>query len=173
MISGIASTVLLALFVGGWVWLWRPSRRDTLEAAAQLPLDDERLSESLDEMIERRVKFLTDYQDKAYAGRYVALVDKVRQAEARKAPGSTKLTEAVARYYFNIRDGAHGMRDDEGSDFDSLDTAARLKFGTDRVAKGDTSDGVIEVRDERGRRVCTHQSVDGDRLERLTVTGPA
>ncbi|GGA80903.1 indolepyruvate ferredoxin oxidoreductase [Arenimonas soli] len=69
---------------------------------AALPLDDERLSESLDEMIERRVKFLTDYQDKAYAGRYVALVDKVRQAEARKAPGSTKLTEAVARYYFKL-----------------------------------------------------------------------
>ena len=67
-----------------------------------LPLDDERLSSSLDEMIERRVKFLTDYQDKAYAGRYVALVDKVRQAEARKAPGSTRLTEAVARYYFKL-----------------------------------------------------------------------
>ncbi|PRH82463.1 indolepyruvate ferredoxin oxidoreductase family protein [Arenimonas caeni] len=67
-----------------------------------LPLDDERLSVNLDEMIERRVKFLTDYQDKAYAGRYVALVDKVRQAEARKAPGSTKLTEAVARYYFKL-----------------------------------------------------------------------
>jgi len=67
-----------------------------------LPMDDERLSESLDEMIERRVKFLTDYQDKAYAGRYVALVDKVRQAEARKAPGSTGLTEAVARYYFKL-----------------------------------------------------------------------
>ncbi|WP_295364923.1 indolepyruvate ferredoxin oxidoreductase family protein [Arenimonas sp.] len=67
-----------------------------------LPLDDERLSTSLDEMIERRVKFLTNYQDKAYAGRYVALVDKVRQAESRKAPGSTRLTEAVARYYFKL-----------------------------------------------------------------------
>jgi indolepyruvate ferredoxin oxidoreductase len=67
-----------------------------------LPLDDERLSRNLDETIERRVKFLTDYQDTAYAGRYVALVDKVRQAEARKAPGSTALTEAVARYYFKL-----------------------------------------------------------------------
>ncbi|HLU12843.1 MAG TPA: indolepyruvate ferredoxin oxidoreductase family protein, partial [Arenimonas sp.] len=66
------------------------------------PLDDERISESLDEMIERRAAFLTDYQDKAYAGRYLALVDKVRQAEARRLPGSTKLTEAVARYYFKL-----------------------------------------------------------------------
>ena len=65
-------------------------------------LDDENLSQSLDELIDRRVKFLTDYQNKAYAGRYVALVDKVRQAEARKAPGSTQLTEAVARYYFKL-----------------------------------------------------------------------
>ncbi len=29
-------------------------------------------------------------------------MDKVRQAEARKAPGSTALTEAVARYYFKL-----------------------------------------------------------------------
>jgi indolepyruvate ferredoxin oxidoreductase len=65
-------------------------------------LDDEAISQSLDEVIERRVKFLTDYQDKAYAGRYVALVDKVRQAEARKAPGSTELTAVVARYYFKL-----------------------------------------------------------------------
>ncbi|HEU0153999.1 MAG TPA: indolepyruvate ferredoxin oxidoreductase family protein [Arenimonas sp.] len=65
-------------------------------------LDDEAISQSLDELIERRVKFLTDYQDKAYAGRYVALVDKVRQAEARKADGSTALTAAVARYYFKL-----------------------------------------------------------------------
>jgi indolepyruvate ferredoxin oxidoreductase len=75
------------------------------EAPAQAQaatLDDEVLSTTLDETIERRVKFLTDYQDRAYAGRYVALVDKVRQAEARKASGSTALTEAVARYYFKL-----------------------------------------------------------------------
>jgi indolepyruvate ferredoxin oxidoreductase len=48
------------------------------------------------------VKFLTDYQDRAYAGRYVALVDSVRQAEQRKAPGSTALATAVAKYYFKL-----------------------------------------------------------------------
>src|SRR5690606_5911894 len=74
-----------------------------LEAAGLAgPQDAERISESLDEMIERRAAFLTDYQDKAYAGRYLALVDTVRQAEARKLPGSTTLTEAVARYYFKL-----------------------------------------------------------------------
>ena len=66
------------------------------------PLQDLALSGSLDEVVERRVRFLTEYQDRAYAGRYVALVDTVRQAEQRKAPGSTALAEAVAKYYFKL-----------------------------------------------------------------------
>jgi indolepyruvate ferredoxin oxidoreductase len=64
--------------------------------------DSQRLSESLDEMIDRRAKFLTDYQDAAYAKRYVDFVAKVRAAEAVKQPGATDLTEAVARYYFKL-----------------------------------------------------------------------
>jgi indolepyruvate ferredoxin oxidoreductase len=75
-------------------------------AAAALPAaaksDSQRLSESIDELIERRVKFLTDYQDAAYAQRYSALVAKVRDAEGRVMPGITELTEAVARYYFKL-----------------------------------------------------------------------
>ncbi len=74
-------------------------------AAAAIPgkkPDSQRLSGSLDEMIERRVKFLTDYQDAAYAQRYAALVAKVGAAEARVMPGITELTEAVARYYFKL-----------------------------------------------------------------------
>jgi indolepyruvate ferredoxin oxidoreductase len=69
---------------------------------AFLPLDDARLSRSLDEVISRRVKFLTDYQNAAYAKRYADFVAKVRAAEADKAPGSTDLTEAVARYAFKL-----------------------------------------------------------------------
>ena len=67
-----------------------------------LPLDDSRLSRSLDEIIKRRIEFLTDYQDKAYADRYLALVNQVRAAEDRRVSGSTDLTEAVARYYFKL-----------------------------------------------------------------------
>ncbi|OPZ10592.1 MAG: indolepyruvate ferredoxin oxidoreductase [Alphaproteobacteria bacterium ADurb.BinA280] len=61
-----------------------------------------KLSESLDEMIERRTKFLTDYQDAAYAKTYSDFVAFVRQAEGAKLPGKTALTEAVARYYFKL-----------------------------------------------------------------------
>ena len=40
MVSGIVTGVLLALFVGGWAWLWRPARKAELDAAARMPLDD-------------------------------------------------------------------------------------------------------------------------------------
>ncbi|HWI23596.1 MAG TPA: DUF6537 domain-containing protein, partial [Lysobacter sp.] len=69
---------------------------------AFLPLDDARLSRSLDEVIARRVAFLTDYQHAAYARRYADFVANVRAAEQAKAPGSTDLTEAVARYAFKL-----------------------------------------------------------------------
>jgi indolepyruvate ferredoxin oxidoreductase len=66
------------------------------------PLDDAAVSRTLDEEIARRVAFLTDYQNAAYANRYKALVDKVHAAEQQKSPGFTSLTEAVARYAFKL-----------------------------------------------------------------------
>jgi len=75
-------------------------------AAAAVPPTDkpdtQRLSESLDELIDRRAKFLTEYQDAAYAKRYVDFVANVRRIEGARQPGSTELTEAVARYYFKL-----------------------------------------------------------------------
>jgi len=61
-----------------------------------------RLSQSLDETIERRVAFLTGYQNAAYAARYRALVEKVKAAELARAPGKRGLAEAVARYLFKL-----------------------------------------------------------------------
>jgi indolepyruvate ferredoxin oxidoreductase len=69
---------------------------------AFLPLDDARLSRSLDEVIARRIAFLTEYQNAKYARRYSDFVAKVRAVEATKAPGSTDLSEAVARYFFKL-----------------------------------------------------------------------
>lgn len=40
MVSGIVTALLLALFVGGWVWVWRPERKSEFDEAAQLPLAD-------------------------------------------------------------------------------------------------------------------------------------
>ncbi|WP_372528730.1 DUF6537 domain-containing protein, partial [Piscinibacter sp.] len=55
---------------------------------------------NLDDMIAKRVEFLTDYQNAAYAAQYRSAVDTVRAAEAPLK--SSKLTEAVARYLFKL-----------------------------------------------------------------------
>jgi len=70
--------------------------------AAFAPLDDAHLSRSLDEVITRRAAFLADYQNARYAKRYTDFVSKVRAAESAKAPGSSDLSEAVARYFFKL-----------------------------------------------------------------------
>ena len=54
----------------------------------------------VDELLAKRVEFLTDYQNADYAAQYRAFVEKVRAAEA--PLGSTRLTEAVARYLFKL-----------------------------------------------------------------------
>ena len=56
---------------------------------------------SVDELVARRVDFLTGYQDAAYAARYRAAVERVRQAEAALGSG-TAFSEAVARYLFKL-----------------------------------------------------------------------
>jgi hypothetical protein len=67
----------------------------------------------------------------------------------------------VARYYFDIQERAQVVHDDEGAEFVSLDAAVQgaarsaAEIGTGRLAKGDTSDVVIEVRDGGGERVVT------------------
>jgi indolepyruvate ferredoxin oxidoreductase len=56
---------------------------------------------SVDELVKRRVEFLTGYQDAAYAQRYQAFVERVRAAETPLGEG-TALSEAVARYLFKL-----------------------------------------------------------------------
>jgi len=68
--------------------------------ASVIPIG-QHLSRDLGELVERRTKFLTDYQDAAYASRYRDLVRKVEEMEKAKT-SSTKLTEAVARYYAKL-----------------------------------------------------------------------
>ncbi|WP_291695095.1 indolepyruvate ferredoxin oxidoreductase family protein [Bradyrhizobium sp.] len=59
-------------------------------------------TKTLDEEITLRAAFLRDYQDQAYAARYVAAVDKVRSAEAAALPSSTALTATVAKNLFKL-----------------------------------------------------------------------
>ena len=57
---------------------------------------------TLDGLVARRAEFLGAYQDQGYADSYTALVTRVRDAEARVAPGESRLGEAVAVNLFKL-----------------------------------------------------------------------
>ena len=60
------------------------------------------MSETLDEVIQRRAAFLREYQNRSYAARYLSAVQAVREAEERAVPGSTTVSEAAARNLFKL-----------------------------------------------------------------------
>ncbi len=57
--------------------------------------------QTLDDLVSRRIELLTAYQDAAYASQYKAFVDQVRAQEEKLGKG-TRLTEAVARYFYKL-----------------------------------------------------------------------
>jgi indolepyruvate ferredoxin oxidoreductase len=61
-----------------------------------------KIAETLDEIIERRARFLEGYQNAAYAQRYRDRIATVREAETKAAPGSTLVAEAAARNLFKL-----------------------------------------------------------------------
>jgi indolepyruvate ferredoxin oxidoreductase len=63
--------------------------------------EDRGVSESLDEMIARRIEFLTQYQNAAYARRYAERVSRIRETEVARV-GHTALTEAAVRALFKL-----------------------------------------------------------------------
>ena len=101
-LNGEAVKMNLAAFEWGRRAAAEPSRMVELMSQLSKPTESRQLSQTLDEVIERRVAFLTEYQNSAYAARYRSLVDRVQQAEARAVPGSTALTDSVARSLFKL-----------------------------------------------------------------------
>jgi indolepyruvate ferredoxin oxidoreductase len=89
--AGIAAAPVASAFVGA-----------DLTATAAAFIGEGTLAKSLDETIALRAKFLTEYQNAAYAMDYSAFVRKVRTAEAQQTPGQSELSEAVARYLFKL-----------------------------------------------------------------------
>jgi indolepyruvate ferredoxin oxidoreductase len=57
---------------------------------------------TLDEMIARRVAFLTDYQNAAWARRYRDTVERARKVESGLGGGAERLTGTIARYLFKL-----------------------------------------------------------------------
>ena len=78
----------------------------------------------------------------------------------------------MPRLYFDVREGASFIPDEEGLEFDSLDAAeqeaatAAAEIGRDRLPQGDSREITVAVRNEHRQRVLTVKvSMDIDRVE--------
>jgi indolepyruvate ferredoxin oxidoreductase len=100
-INGIAVESNKQAFQWGRLAAHDPNKMTEIIASLQA-VEPEPLAVSLDDVVAKRVAFLTDYQNTAYAERYRALVEKVTTAEAASVPGSQALTMAVARNAFKL-----------------------------------------------------------------------
>jgi len=89
--AGIVATPTASSFVGA-----------TEVATSAAFVGEGNIAKTLDETIALRVKFLTEYQDTAYAEQYKTFVEKIRSAEARHVSGKTGLSEATAKYLFKL-----------------------------------------------------------------------
>lgn len=87
-----------ALALGRYAAL-EPERVEAMRHSRRPP---RRQRTTLEDIVEYREVFLTDYQDAAYAKRYAGWVSRIRDAEQAAAVGSTALAESVARNYFKL-----------------------------------------------------------------------
>jgi indolepyruvate ferredoxin oxidoreductase len=102
-LNGEAAEMNKAAFRWGRRAAIDPAAVETLVApAAGSETDARTLSQSFDETVARRVAYLTQYQDAAYAARYRDRVEQAKAAEAARAPGKCGLTEAIARNLFKL-----------------------------------------------------------------------
>lgn len=79
-----------------------PSSAERALVAAKPMRESLQISSSLDELIERKVMFLSEYQNAAYGKRYRALVNRVREWERTVTPRQDAATRAVANGYFKV-----------------------------------------------------------------------
>ena len=101
-LNGVAVDMNLKAFAWGRLAAHDPEAIEALVAPVVAQLPGERLSKDLDEALARRVRFLTGYQNAAYAERYRARVEAVRARESERVPGASDLADAVARGYFKL-----------------------------------------------------------------------
>ena len=101
-INGVAVEFNLQAFLWGRRMAHDAQAVEAVAAPAQARPKHLDMSRDLDEIIQRRAAYLTDYQDAAYAKRYTDLVATLRKAEETKSPGHEDLAQAVARNAFKL-----------------------------------------------------------------------
>jgi indolepyruvate ferredoxin oxidoreductase len=89
-------------------FLWGRRAAHDLAAVTQLALpasaikNDKVSSTTIEDMVARRARFLTEYQNASYSRRYSELVARVQAAEGQSVPGGGELTFSIARAYFKL-----------------------------------------------------------------------
>lgn len=119
-LNGVAVDMNRRAFNYGRLAAHDPDKMAQIAADMRREISGTPLSQSLDEIIEKRVDYLTAYQNAAYAQRYRNLVDRVKEKELsflrKQESGSNTqtdprfrgddsdlpLTEAAARYYHKL-----------------------------------------------------------------------
>jgi indolepyruvate ferredoxin oxidoreductase len=101
-LNGAAVEMNRQAFAWGRAAAVEPKAVEEAAAPSLPPSTHEAPPETLSEMIERRVRFLTDYQNAAYAKRYSDLVALAQAAEENKAKGISGFAEAVAQNAFKL-----------------------------------------------------------------------
>ncbi|MCC7016079.1 MAG: indolepyruvate ferredoxin oxidoreductase family protein, partial [Rhodospirillales bacterium] len=100
-LNGVAPEMNRRAFAWGRMLALDPlavARAAGLPAVAPVPAD----MGGFDGLVARRAADLRAYQDEAHAGRYRALVERARAAEAERAPGRDGFAEAVAKAYYKL-----------------------------------------------------------------------
>ncbi len=100
-LNGVQIPMNQAAFQWGRVAAHDISLLPKLNASEEEMLDHRRISETVDEMIERRAQWLAEYQNTGCSQRFMGPVEAIRKAE-QGISDDTRLTEAVARYLYKL-----------------------------------------------------------------------
>ncbi|MGO4573545.1 indolepyruvate ferredoxin oxidoreductase family protein [Microvirga sp. 2TAF3] len=101
-LNGEAVKMNLAAFAWGRRAAAEPELVAKMMSDLKAPTESRKLSENLDDIVERRARFLAEYQSEAYGRHYRDLVERVRVAENKVVVGSDTLAGSVARNLFKL-----------------------------------------------------------------------
>jgi indolepyruvate ferredoxin oxidoreductase len=100
--NGVAVPYNLKVFRLGRLLAADPARVAALAGGGARGQEAAAAPAGVDDLVARRARDLAAYQDDAYARRYRATVDRVREAEQRMVPGETSLSHAAARNLYRL-----------------------------------------------------------------------
>ena len=157
-LNGVAVADNLAALHYGRAMAHDPARVPALARGGRREAMQPPRSGTLDDRIARRRAFLVRYQDEALAMRFEALLDRVRDAEAKVSPRSEALAAAVAESAFRL----YAVKDEyevarlftERAMGDQADFAAKLESQFEpgfRIKYNLAPPFLAHLRDRRGR----------------------